>query len=64
MFDDERGGGPALYVGGRFTNAGGKPANYVARWGFPHTCSGDIDGDGEVGQPDLGILLADYLCGV
>ncbi len=26
------GSGPALYVGGRFENAGGRPATYVARW--------------------------------
>jgi len=31
-FDDGSGGGPALYVGGVFTQAGGTPANGVARW--------------------------------
>jgi hypothetical protein len=30
VFDD--GTGPALYVGGSFNNAGGSPANHVARW--------------------------------
>ena len=30
MYDD--GTGPALYVGGSFTTAGGLPANYIARW--------------------------------
>ena len=30
VFDD--GGGPALYVGGRFNQAGGAPASHVARW--------------------------------
>lgn len=30
VFDD--GSGPALYVGGSFTTAGGLAANYVARW--------------------------------
>src|SRR5258705_34815 len=30
VFDD--GGGPALYVGGFFTTAGGVAANYVAKW--------------------------------
>ena len=24
--------GNSLYVGGSFTNAGGVPANYIARW--------------------------------
>jgi hypothetical protein len=30
VFDD--GSGPALYVGGSFTEAGGVPANNIARW--------------------------------
>ena len=30
VFDD--GSGPALYAGGRFTSAGGVPANNIARW--------------------------------
>ncbi|MBK9119310.1 MAG: hypothetical protein IPM18_06855 [Phycisphaerales bacterium] len=30
VFDD--GSGPALYVGGRFDQAGGQPANNIARW--------------------------------
>lgn len=32
VFDDGRGGGPALYVGGYFTAVGGIPANHIARW--------------------------------
>ncbi len=32
VFDDGSGGGPALYAGGRFTNAGVVPANRVAKW--------------------------------
>jgi hypothetical protein len=32
VFNDGRGGGPALYAGGEFTIAGGVPANRVARW--------------------------------
>jgi len=32
VFDDGLGGGPALYAGGWFTNAGGMPANRVAKW--------------------------------
>jgi hypothetical protein len=31
-FDDGRGGGPALYVGGTFTEAGGEAASHIARW--------------------------------
>jgi hypothetical protein len=31
-FDDGRGGGPALFVGGAFTAAGGTTVDYVARW--------------------------------
>lgn len=32
VFDDGAGNGPALYAGGRFTSAGGTPANFVAKW--------------------------------
>lgn len=32
VFDDQLGGGPALYVGGFFTTAGGAPANRIAKW--------------------------------
>lgn len=31
-FDDGRGDGPALYVGGQFTTAGGETVNRIARW--------------------------------
>src|SRR5262249_19672618 len=30
VYDD--GSGPALYAGGRFTTAGGVPANFIAKW--------------------------------
>ncbi len=32
LYDDGLGGAPALYVGGSFANAGGQPANRIARW--------------------------------
>lgn len=32
VFDDGLGGGPALFVAGRFTLAGGEPANGIAKW--------------------------------
>ncbi len=32
IWDDGLGGGPALYAGGGFTQAGGVPANSIARW--------------------------------
>lgn len=32
VHDDGSGGGPALYVGGKFSMAGGQPASHVARW--------------------------------
>ncbi len=38
QYDDGQGGGPALYVGGAFTTAGGRSANRVARWG----CQGNV----------------------
>ena len=32
VFDDGLGGGPALYVGGWFDSAGGRPAHNIAKW--------------------------------
>lgn len=32
VFDDETGGGPALYAGGEFTSIGGTPAIRIAKW--------------------------------
>ncbi len=32
VFDDEQGGGPQLYIGGRFSAVNGVPANMIARW--------------------------------
>jgi predicted outer membrane repeat protein len=60
VFDDGHGGGPALYAGGRFNEAGGVPANYIARWGWDEApaCPGDLDGDDDTDMSDLGILLA------
>lgn len=35
-FDDGSGSGPALYVGGAFTTAGGKTINRIAKWDGQH----------------------------
>src|SRR5262249_30144529 len=32
VFDDGRGAGPVLYIGGTFTHAGGKDTSFIARW--------------------------------
>ena len=57
------GGGSDLYVAGWFTTAGGQVANRIAAWtGCPAGCPGDLDGDGDTDQADLGILLADWGC--
>jgi trimeric autotransporter adhesin len=32
VFDDDSGGGPALYAGGQFVTAGGAVANRIAKW--------------------------------
>lgn len=32
VFDDGQGGGPQLYIGGRFSAVGSVPANMIARW--------------------------------
>jgi hypothetical protein len=52
--------GPTIYVGGGFSVS---PAgdSHLARWGCPPVpCTGDIDGDGDTDQSDLGLLLASY----
>ena len=42
------GSGPALFVGGSFTTAGGVASSGLARWGGcpPAVCRADLDGDG------------------
>jgi hypothetical protein len=55
-FDD--GSGPALYVAGKFTAAGGPggvPVQNIARWRCDSGCYADCDGDGELG-------FFDFLC--
>ena len=51
-FDD--GAGPALYVGGIFTEAGGVPADNIARWRC-QTCYADCDRSGVLD-------IFDFLC--
>ncbi|MCZ7652101.1 MAG: hypothetical protein M5U13_13445 [Thermoanaerobaculia bacterium] len=49
VFDD--GGGPALYVGGSFSEAGGLPAHGVARWdGAAWSALGGFGSDGVDGE--------------
>ncbi len=51
VYDDGRGAGPALYVGGSFTHAGGLAANRVAKWdGVAWTALGEGIGDSWVGS--------------
>lgn len=50
----------ATMTDGQFTLTGGF---WAATFEAPTPCPGDLDGDGKVGQSDLGILLASYgLC--
>lgn len=53
VFDEGRSGGPALYVGGRFTYAGGEPALHIARWN-----GNDWSSLGEGTDRDIGALVA------
>jgi hypothetical protein len=61
-FDDES--GPALYVGGTFTEAGGLPANRIAVWrgcaAEPPCEPADLNGDCTVDGADLLILLSNW----
>jgi len=54
-FDD--GAGPALYVGGEFIEAGGVPANHIARWKCD-SCYADCDTSTSPGVLDI----FDFLC--
>lgn len=55
VFDDGSSAGPALYVGGAFSQAGGNSSDRIGRWEC--LVFGDLDGDGVVGHADLSILL-------
>jgi hypothetical protein len=64
VFDD--GSGPALYVGGTFTSAGGVAAPYLARWNGStwSAVGGGLDGSvGTLAVLDLGSGPALYVCG-
>jgi hypothetical protein len=48
VFDDRTGGGPALYVGGFISNAGGTPVNKIAKWdGFNWSALGSGVSNGQ-----------------
>ncbi len=57
VFND--GSGPALFAAGSFEVS---PAgdSYLAKWSCFPPCPGDIDGDSDTDQSDLGLLLASY----
>lgn len=64
MFDD--GLGPALYVGGRFTSAGGTVSLGIAKWGGctgtgsgSNTCPADLTGPALDGVPDGQVNISD-----
>ncbi|MCH8148956.1 MAG: hypothetical protein IH987_13415 [Planctomycetes bacterium] len=51
VFDD--GEGPDLYVNGRFTAAGGVPANSVAKWHGCRRLPANLDADGDLDLDDI-----------
>jgi hypothetical protein len=58
-FDDGSGRGPALYVGGIFTTAGGVPANRIAKWdgtSWSSLGTGSSNGVGGLGTPGVHAL--------
>lgn len=62
------GSGPALFVGGTFTGAGGAGAGLIAKWqgcatGLVPNCPGDINGDGLVNLDDFIILASNFGAG-
>ena len=59
-FDDDT--GPALYIGGHFTTAGGVTVNHIARWSCPASCGpADLDGDGVLGQADIVLFVTAFM---
>jgi hypothetical protein len=57
VFDDGSGGGPALYAGGRFSNAGGIVAKRIAKWdGASWSALGDGLDVGTFPGPDVSAL--------
>ncbi|TVQ82933.1 MAG: hypothetical protein EA380_00265 [Phycisphaeraceae bacterium] len=62
------GSGPALFVGGTFTSAGGAGAGLIAKWqgcapDLVPNCPGDINGDGFVNLDDFAILATNFGAG-
>lgn len=60
-FADGMGASPALFVGGAFFQAGGSPAQCIAKWQgcLADACGpADLNSDGVVNGGDLGILLS------
>jgi hypothetical protein len=64
-FDD--GSGPALYIGGGFTTAGGTEAGRIAKWQgcapMPPVCLADLTGDGLLDFFDVQLFLNLYANG-
>lgn len=50
--------GPAVFVGGSFTQAGGDSANYVARWVGCVDLPGDMNDDGRIDAADIAPFMA------
>ena len=65
VFDDGSEGGPTLYAGGRFSEAGGVASRSIAKWQgcpdiTPAPCPGDINADGVVNLDDFIILAGNF----
>jgi hypothetical protein len=60
-FEDDS--GPALFVGGGFSQAGGSDASNIARWGnscITPPCPADVTGDDTINLADLNLVLANF----
>jgi len=66
VFDDGRGGGPAIYAAGGFISAGGLVVNNIARYGCPPPppCPADWDNDGHITSTDISAYLVAWLASV
>src|SRR5690606_12444265 len=56
------GTGPALYIGGDFTEVDGVPSGFMAKRPFcgDQPCPADVTGDGAIDLADLNTVLASF----
>ncbi|MFM9994228.1 MAG: hypothetical protein ACKVU4_00335 [Phycisphaerales bacterium] len=52
--------GPALFIGGTISTAGGEPSSYIAKWATCERCYPDCDASGALGVADFTCFQSKY----